>query len=194
MIEAPPLSYPPMGDLHAGLDRTGQTDLAIVGLGSWGMCVLERAVARARRVESNVRVHVIEPGALGGGVYAKDQPDYLVLNNPCGQLSLYASPEAVDEPTYALGLYEWAVQRGYRWDGYECRVGTEGRPIQHTDYLPRRLMGEYLVWFYESLVRNAPRILRWYGTTPPRSTSPRWPVGRPWCWTTAGRCTSTTSS
>lgn len=156
-----------MGDLHAGLDRTGQTDLAIVGLGSWGMCVLERAVARARRVETNVRVHVIEPGALGGGVYAKDQPDYLVLNNPCGQLSLYASPEAAEEPTYALGLYEWAVQRGYRWDGYECRVGTEGRPIQPTDYLPRRLMGEYLVWFYESLVRNAPpniEVVRHYAT------------------------------
>jgi hypothetical protein len=92
MIEARPLSYPPAGDWYASLGRMGPTDLAIVGLGSWGVCVLERAVARARRVDSPVRVHVIEPGALGGGVYAKGQPDYLVLNNPCGQLSLYAFP------------------------------------------------------------------------------------------------------
>jgi uncharacterized NAD(P)/FAD-binding protein YdhS len=131
------------------------------------VCVLERAVARARRVESPVRVHVIEPGALGGGVYAKGQPDYLVLNNPCGQLSLYASPEGPEDLPYALGLFEWAVQRGYRWVGYECRIGTEGRPIQPTDYLPRRLMGEYLVWFYESLVTNAPpnlEVERHYAT------------------------------
>ena len=56
-----------------------------------------------------------------------EQPDYLVLNNPCGQLSLYASPDPDEDPPYAMGLYEWAVGRGYRWVGYECRIGTDGR-------------------------------------------------------------------
>jgi uncharacterized NAD(P)/FAD-binding protein YdhS len=85
-----------------------------------------------------------------------EQPDYLVLNNPCGQLSLYASPDPDEDPPYAMGLYEWAVGRNYRWVGYECRIGTEGEPIQPTDYLPRRLMGEYLVWFYDTLLADAP--------------------------------------
>ena len=84
------------------------TEMAIVGLGSWGLCVLERTVNRARQVGTPVRLHVIEPGQLGGGVYAAEQPDYLVLNNACGQLSLYASPDG-DLPPYAVGLHEWAV-------------------------------------------------------------------------------------
>jgi FAD-NAD(P)-binding len=131
-------------------------ELAIIGLGSWGLCVLERTVSRARRTTRPIRLHVVEPGQLGGGVYAMEQPDFLVLNNACGQLSLYASPDEVDQPPYAVGLHAWAVDRGYLWVGYECRIGTEGEPIRATDYLPRRLMGEYLNWFYDTLVADAP--------------------------------------
>jgi uncharacterized NAD(P)/FAD-binding protein YdhS len=134
-------------------------EFAIVGLGSWGLCVLERTVVRARRSSVQVRVHLVEPGQLGGGVYATSQPDFLVLNNACGQLSLYASPNSDEHPPYAVGLYEWAVVRGYRWVGYECRIGTEGAPIRPTDYLPRRLMGEYLAWFYDTLLTDAPQNL-----------------------------------
>ena len=134
-------------------------EFAIVGLGSWGLCVLERTVNRARQTSAQIRVHVVEPGQLGGGVYRMDQPDYLVLNNACGQLSLYAAPSEHHTPPYGIGLQEWAVARGYRWVGYECRVNTQGTPIRSTDYLPRRLMGEYLVWFYETLVMHAPANL-----------------------------------
>jgi hypothetical protein len=142
-------------------------EFAVVGLGSWGLCVLERAVAQARSTQSFIRVHVIEPGALGGGVYAMGQPDYLILNNPCGQLSMYAAPHGEDDRPYAVGLYEWVVKSGYRWVGHDCRISTTGRPIAATDYLPRRLMGEYLVWFYETLVANAPsniEVVRHYAS------------------------------
>ncbi len=135
------------------------TEFAIVGLGSWGLCVLERAVNRARHVETSVRIHVIEPGRLGGGVYSAAQPDYLILNNPCGQLSLYATPEEDQSPAYAVGLYEWAFEKGYRRVGYEYKIGSIGETIKPTDYLPRRLMGEYLAWFYDTLVAHAPRNL-----------------------------------
>ncbi len=134
-------------------------EFAIVGLGSWGLCVLERTVVRARQSNDRIRVHLVEPGQLGGGVYSASQPDYLVLNNACGQLSLYASPNSEEHPPYAVGLYEWAVVRGFRWVGHECRIGTEGEPIRPTDYLPRRLMGEYLVWFYDTLLADAPQNL-----------------------------------
>src|ERR1700746_187552 len=68
-------------------------EMAIVGLGSWGLCVMERTVSRARRAGTPMRLHVVEPSQLGGGVYAAEQPDFLVLNNACGQLSLYAAPD-----------------------------------------------------------------------------------------------------
>lgn len=134
-------------------------EFAIVGLGSWGLCVLERTVSRARQITTSIRLHVVEPGQLGGGVYATEQPDYLVLNNPCGQLSLYASPDHDEVPPYAVGLYEWAVAQGYHWVGYECRIDPAGVTILSTDYLPRRLMGEYLAWFYDTLLADAPANL-----------------------------------
>ncbi len=159
-----PVTTTPHGEPSAGRGqrdaaRPPTVDFAIVGLGAWGLCVLERTVSQARRTNACIRVHVIEPGQLGGGVYSVEQPDFLVLNNACGQLSLYASPDSDEERPYALGLHEWAVAKGYRWVGYECRITTEGAPIQPTDYLPRRLMGEYLAWFYEVLVADAPRNL-----------------------------------
>lgn len=133
-------------------------EIAIVGLGSWGLSVLERTVSRARATGVEARVHVVQPGAPGGGVYSASQPDYLVLNNPCGQLSLYASPDGHDRE-YGLGLYDWAVRHGYRWVGYELRIDPAGKPIEKTDYLPRRVMGEYLSWFYETMVANTPKNL-----------------------------------
>jgi uncharacterized NAD(P)/FAD-binding protein YdhS len=140
-------------------------EMAIVGLGSWGLCVMERTVRRAWRVRTPVRLHLVEPSQLGGGVYAAEQPDFLVLNNACGQLSLYAAPDGDALPPYYVGLHQWAVGCGYRWVGYECRIGAEGDPILPTDYLPRRLMGEYLAWFYDMLVAEAPpnlEIIRHY--------------------------------
>ncbi len=132
-------------------------EMAIVGMGSWGLCVLERAVDRARQLERPLIIHVVEPGPLGGGVYAKDQPDYLVLNNPCGQLSLYAlGGEGDDTPEHGVGLHEWATEWGYRWVGHECRVDPSGEPIGPGDYLPRRIMGEYLSWFYDMLIATSP--------------------------------------
>ncbi len=142
-------------------------ELAIVGLGSWGLCVMERTVNRARRTGTPVRLHLIEPAQLGGGVYSAEQPDFLILNNACGQLSLYAAPDGDVPPPYAVGLHQWAMVSGYRWVGYECRIGAGGDPIRPTDYLPRRLMGEYLVWFYNTLVDYAPpnlEIVRHYAT------------------------------
>ena len=150
-------------------------EMAVVGLGSWGLCVMERTVSRARRMGTPVRLHVVEPAQLGGGVYAAEQPDFLVLNNACGQLSLYAAPDGDPFPPYAVGLHAWAVVRGYRWVGYECRIGAGGDPILPTDYLPRRLMGEYLGWFYDTLVAYAPpnlEIVRHYAAAIDISPAP----------------------
>ena len=104
----------------------------------------------------DVVVHVIEPGTPGSGVYDTSQPDYLLLNNPCGELSLYPFQSEPDQPSYGVGLYNWAVRRGYRWVGDRCVIDPTGRPIEPHHFLPRRLMGEYLQWFYRALLAGAP--------------------------------------
>ena len=131
-------------------------ELAIIGLGSWGLSVLERLVTGSRTQWGPVRVHVIEPDTPGSGVYAVDQPDYLLLNTPCGQISLYPWHDEGPSPEYAVGMYEWVTAAGYRWVGEECRIDPSGREITPDDYLPRRVMGEYLQWFYATLVASAP--------------------------------------
>jgi hypothetical protein len=133
--------------------------IAIVGLGPWGVCALERVVTTARHGLPSgleVEVHVIEPGTPGSGVYDVNQPDYLLLNAPCGQLCMYPYVSEADQPCYGIGLYDWAVAQGYRWVGDRCAVDRTGRPIEPHHFLPRRLMGEYLQWFYRALVAAAP--------------------------------------
>ena len=89
-------------------------------------------------------------------MYDTSQPDYLLLNNPCGELSLYPFQSEPDQPSYGVGLYNWAVRRGYRWVGDRCVIDPTGRPIEPHHFLPRRLMGEYLQWFYRALLAGAP--------------------------------------
>jgi uncharacterized NAD(P)/FAD-binding protein YdhS len=133
--------------------------IAIIGLGPWGVCALERVVTTARQRAPSTRqieVHVVEPEAPGSGVYDVGQPDYLLLNNPCGQLSLYPYASEADQPPYAVGLYDWVVAHGYRWVGDRCLIEPSGRPIQPHHFLPRRIMGEYLQWFFHALRAGAP--------------------------------------
>jgi hypothetical protein len=132
--------------------------IAIVGLGPWGVCALERVVTTARELRPgvDVAVHVIEPGTPGSGVYDVTQPDYLLLNNPCGELSLYPFETEDDQPCYGVGLHDWAVARGYRWVGDRCAIDPTGQPIEPHHFLPRRLMGEYLQWFFRALLAGAP--------------------------------------
>ncbi len=133
--------------------------VAIVGIGPWGVCALERVITTARRELApgqDVAVHVVEPGTPGSGIYDVTQPDYLLLNNPCGELSLYPFETEPDQPCYGIGLYDWAVAQGYRWVGDQCLIDPTGQPIEPHHFLPRRLMGEYLQWFYRALLLGAP--------------------------------------
>jgi hypothetical protein len=133
--------------------------IAIIGLGPWGLCALERLITSARRglpAGLQIEIHTIDPGPPGSGVYALAQPDYLLLNNPCAQLSLYPFEDEGEGPRYGVGLYEWAVENNYRWVGEQCLRDASGAPIEPHHFLPRRLMGEYLNWFWQTLIEEAP--------------------------------------
>ena len=104
-------------------------------------------------------MHVVEPGQLGGGVYSAEQPDYL---GP--QQSLRAALAVrVTRRRRGLRPTPWdstsgRSSAGIDWVGYECQIGSDGRDrFLPTDYLPRRLMGEYLAWFYDDASRRRAR-------------------------------------
>jgi hypothetical protein len=73
-----------------------ELSVAIIGLGSRGLSVLERVLALAGSASAgadpdstgSVRVEVIDPTAAGAGVHGP-QPDYLLLNTTCAQVSMF---------------------------------------------------------------------------------------------------------
>ena len=144
---------------------TRGTSVAIVGLGSRGLSVLERIVTLANKAGESagqVRVEIVDPTCAGAGVHDTGQPDYLLLNTTCSQVSMF--PDSctvgadVDQP--GPSLYEWVTERGLRMGEDGFTVGRAGRPIRPTDFLPRRVLGEYLGWFLEQLRLRAPERLR----------------------------------
>jgi hypothetical protein len=133
--------------------------IAIIGLGPWGLCALERLVTTASLglfPDLTLELEVVEPGVPGSGVYDLEQPDYLLMNNPCEQIALYPFPDSEYQPPYAVGLDEWVRRENYRWVDGELRRGSEGAAVGPDHYMPRRVMGEYLAWFYRTLVDSAP--------------------------------------
>ncbi|GIG56162.1 hypothetical protein Lfu02_05340 [Longispora fulva] len=149
---------------------TAAVTVAVIGLGSRGLGVLERIVTLADPEAGPVRVEVIDPLCTGAGVHDVTQPDYLLLNTTCAQVSLFPDACTVGDTAPAPGpnLWEWVTARGLRLadDGYT--VGAHGRAIRPTDFLPRRLLGEYLSWFLTEILRRVPGHVT---VTPHRATA-----------------------
>ncbi|MGI5341222.1 FAD/NAD(P)-binding protein [Streptomyces sp. CA-181903] len=98
------------------------------------------------------------PRAPGQGLHATDQPDYLLLNTLCGEISMFPGPESVGEHTGedGPGLLAWVTERGLRLGEDGRTVGRSGRAIAPDDFLPRRVLGEYLQWFFERIRGRVP--------------------------------------
>ena len=144
---------------------TRETSVAVVGLGSRGLSVLERIVTLAKLAgpaAGPVRVEIVDPTCAGAGVHDTGQPDYLLLNTTCAQVSMFPDARTVGADVDGPGpsLYQWVTQRGLRMAADGCTVGAQGRPIRPSDFLPRRVLGEYLGWFFEQVRRRAPGHVR----------------------------------
>lgn len=134
--------------------------VAIIGMGAWGLAVLERLLTTARAqtgAPCPIVIHVVEPRTPGPGVYSPDLPPHLIMNTPCGQISLWPGEQADAVLPYQVGLLEWARREGYGWHGDLCIAEPGGVEITEHDFLPRRVVGRYLNWFYQRLVESAPR-------------------------------------
>ncbi len=141
------------------------TSVAVVGLGSRGLSVLERIVTLARLAgpaAGEVRVEVIDPDCAGAGVHGTEQPDYLLLNTISGQVSMFPDARTVgaEVDTSGPSLYQWVTQRDLRVADDGFTVGRHGRPVRPTDFLPRRVLGEYLGWFRDQVLSRVPAHVR----------------------------------
>lgn len=139
--------------------------VAVVGLGSRGLGVLERIVTLAKKAGPaavRVRVEVIDPACDGAGVHDTGQPDYLLLNTTAAHVSMFPDACTVGDEVDAPGptLLDWARERGLRIAADGFTVGPVGRPILASDFLPRRVLGEYLGWVLTQVLDRAPGHVR----------------------------------
>jgi hypothetical protein len=144
--------------------------ICIIGAGFRGLGVLERIVAFAGRYEGArpIKVHLVD-ASHGPEQYDPGQPDYLLLNIVCSQVSMFPDVASVGNcpPTTGPSLYEWVRERGLLLGEDGFTVGQQGRPIEEGDFLPRRLLGEYLIWFralLKKLAGSRVDVVEHYGT------------------------------
>lgn len=132
--------------------------VAIIGLGSRGLGVLERLLALAEQSGDRLRIELIDPVGDGAGVHSRSQPDYLLLNTICSQVSMFPDEHTVGGTVRLTGpsLHEWVLARDLRIADDGFSVGPNGRRVQPWDFLPRRLLGEYLGWFADTLLGSVP--------------------------------------
>lgn len=159
--EADRAAHSPAQPFRAEPFRTGQfrnepSRIAIVGMGSRGLSVLEQLIGLARQTPGlRLRIDVFEPRAPGGGLHHSEQPDYLMLNTPAGQLSAFSSAFPASESA-TMTFLQWCNQRGVQLDERGHVVEHGGRPVQYGDFVPRKLLGRYLQACYRLLIQSCP--------------------------------------
>ena len=135
--------------------------ITIIGMGPRGLSVLERISAIARHHQCLLDLVVVEPGEGGQGVHLARQPQHLLINTLASQVTLFPAAGVVRHPPVGATptLTEWARQQGYRRVGeayYPIGDSGAGSEIGERDYLPRRLLGEYLIWVWRQLCDGLP--------------------------------------
>lgn len=129
--------------------------VAILGAGQRGVLALNRIAAHARGHARQVSVILVEPGPIGPGVHWLDQPAYLWLNTVAGQATAFCDSRmadgapALDGP----GFLEWARDRGVQ---HVVRHPEAPDHVEASDFLPRHIWGEYLVWAARETLRAVP--------------------------------------
>jgi hypothetical protein len=144
-------------------EDAAEVAVAVVGLGPRGLNVFDFLVAMASALKTQrLCVELIDPTCGGAGLHATDQPDYLLLNTTCEQISMFPGRGTLAHYPEATGpsLYEWVTARGLKLSEDGCTMGDVGRSPRPTDFLPRRILGEYLEWFRGHIESRVPTNVR----------------------------------
>lgn len=129
--------------------------IAIVGMGSRGLSVLEQLLGLAREWPGQrLLVEIFDPQEPGGGLHWAEQPDYLMLNTMAGQLTAFSTAFPVSTAPMP-GFLQWCHAQGIVLDE-RGHLGSAGRPVAYGDFVPRKLLGRYLQDSYRLLLELCP--------------------------------------
>lgn len=137
--------------------------ITIIGMGPRGLSLLEGLAESllASPVSRSIEVHLVEPGDCGQGAHPASQPGHLLTNTVASQVGIFARNSRFTDRS-DLSFTQWARLQGYRKFGNDYLQVNDGSgaEIADHDYLPRNLLGKYLSWAYDQIVRALPANVR----------------------------------
>jgi hypothetical protein len=133
--------------------------IAIVGVGSRGLTVLERIVAHERQQRSGeMEVFLFDPDPPGAGCHDPCQSSVHLVNTVAGQLTQFSDASVTGAGPVMSGptFFQWLQE--------QARMGLEpslaGVQISADAYYPRGLFGRYLMWALRYVRALAPPHVR----------------------------------
>ncbi|EGT0677162.1 FAD/NAD(P)-binding protein [Citrobacter braakii] len=137
-----------------------KTTVAIIGMGPRGLSILERICAQhaQRKQNEHINIVIVDKNAMGVGAHSLSQPDHLLVNTVACQITLFGDATVKNAGSFRSGpcFHQWANEQGYKNVDDRYLKDVAGKPIDANDYLPRRLLGEYLNWFYHEIIKSLP--------------------------------------
>src|SRR5436309_6823414 len=125
-------------------------ELAIIGAGPRGVCVLERISANATRLASDLVVHLIDPYPPGAGrIWRYEQSALLRMNSMAEDVTMFTDDSVQCEGPIRPGpsLIEWAeAVRGETQATPE--LTAEVAALTATTFPTRQLQSAYLAWVF----------------------------------------------
>lgn len=132
------------------------TEVGIIGLGSRGLTILERLIHYGREDKNNIVIHIVNPLNHGAGIHNPNDADYILLNTVASQLSIFKNND--NKEYFKIDFYTWLCKEGYRINKNKFTVSKqEELKINKDDYVPRKLLGSYLNWCFNELIKNTPK-------------------------------------
>lgn len=136
-------------------------NIAIIGCGSRGISVLERIITLYSSYcqGKEIKIWLIDKDKLGFGVHRPEQPDYFLANTVACQITMFGDDTLTDAGKIRKGpdFWQWAcTQDAINPDGFFSDRKQE-KLILPDDYLPRKMLGNYLHYVYLSIIHDLPQ-------------------------------------
>lgn len=133
------------------MSNRNNQQIAIIGMGTRGLAILERIIAneRVKNPAYTITLTIFDQNTPGVGCHNISQPDHLLVNTVASQITVFSDESVINAKHILKGpsFYEWIVEHG---DTFGI---TNPNPNK---YYPRRIFGNYLNWCYNYLLSKLP--------------------------------------
>ncbi|MES2206052.1 MAG: FAD/NAD(P)-binding protein [Pseudomonadota bacterium] len=139
-------------------------NIAIIGLGTRGLIVLERliAIASERHKADKIIIYAFDPQKPGHGCHYPNQKDHLILNTLPTQMTLFSDESVKNAGPILEGptFYQW-LNNKIETDTHFKKlfrniIKIDDYKINSNRYYPRKLFSHYLQWVYNYLKSKSP--------------------------------------